>query len=40
MKGADTEGQGGGDQTVVMATVGSCCKVVGGRKTWEVLVKV
>lgn len=31
-KGAGTEGQGGGDQTVVMATDGSCCMVEGGSK--------
>lgn len=34
MKDADTEGQSEGDQTVVMATDGSCYMVEGGRKTW------
>lgn len=32
MRGGDTEGQGGGDQAVVMATDRSCCMVEGGRK--------
>lgn len=34
VKGADTEGKGGGDETVVMATEGSCSMVEGRRKTW------